>query len=63
MATAVGNRYKPRDLFALPDPGRFELVDGQLVEQRMGAESSLVAEEIRLLIGVFSSAGFARNPE
>ena len=55
MATAeLIARVKPKDLLALPEPGRFELIDGQLVERRMGAESSLVAEELRRLIGNFS---------
>jgi Uma2 family endonuclease len=55
MATVeLTTRYKPRDLLTFPEPGRFELVDGHLVERKMGAESSLVAQELRLLIGIFN---------
>jgi len=54
MATVDVIVHKPKDLLALPEPGRFELIQGQLVERNMGAESSLVAEELRLLIGVFN---------
>jgi Uma2 family endonuclease len=42
MSTATATRYTPEDLLALPDGKRFELVNGRLVERKMGAESSLV---------------------
>ena len=35
--------YTPEDLLRLPDYGRFELIDGQLVERNMGAQSSYAA--------------------
>ena len=35
--------YTPEDLLALPDYGRYELIDGQLVERDLGAKSSCVA--------------------
>jgi Uma2 family endonuclease len=45
MSTAVATearRYTPEDLLAMPDGKSFELVNGQLVERKMGAESSQV---------------------
>jgi Uma2 family endonuclease len=44
MSTAVATktRYTPEDLLAMPDGKSYELVDGQLVERNMGAESSWV---------------------
>ena len=40
LATTV-THYTPEDLLTLPEYGRFELIDGQLVERKMGAKSSL----------------------
>jgi Uma2 family endonuclease len=45
--------YTPEDLLALPDYGRFELIDGQLVERKMGAKSSLAATNLLGLIWHF----------
>jgi Uma2 family endonuclease len=44
VAVAVENevRYTPEDLLSMPDGKNFELVDGRLVEQDMGAESSWI---------------------
>jgi Uma2 family endonuclease len=39
---ANGRIYAPDDLLQMPDEGRYELVDGKLVERNIGAESSLV---------------------
>lgn len=39
-------RLTPEDLLAMPDAGRFELIDGDLVERKMSALSSLIAAEI-----------------
>ncbi len=39
-------RYTPEELLAVPSSHRFELVDGQLVERNIGAESSWVAQQI-----------------
>ena len=44
--SAVSQRYTPEDLLAMPDGQRFDLVDGQLVERNMGAESSWIAQQI-----------------
>ncbi len=49
MSTAVATetrRYTPEDLLAMPDGKNYELVDGQLVERGMGAESSLVGGKL-----------------
>ena len=45
LATTT-THYTPEDLYTLPDYGCFELIDGQLVERKMGAKSSYVATNI-----------------
>ena len=52
LATTV-TRYTPEDLLALPEYGRFELIDGQLVERKRGAKSSLVAMNLLGLVWYF----------
>ena len=53
MATAVTDtRYTPEDLLTLPDTGRYELIDGQLVERNMGAKSSYLAARLLRLLGL-----------
>ncbi len=63
----------PEQLAAMPDRKDFELVDGQLVERRMGNKSSWVATQIAKLLGnyvdehnlgwVFTSeAGYRLDP-
>ncbi len=49
--------YTPEDLLSLPDSKSDELVDGRLVERKMGAESSLIGME--LSAGLH---GFSREP-
>jgi Uma2 family endonuclease len=46
-------RYTPEDLLELPDYGRFELIDGRLVERKMGAKSSYAATNVLILMGHF----------
>jgi Uma2 family endonuclease len=49
MSTAVAtevHRYTPEDLLAMPDEKSYELVDGQLVERKIGAESSRVGGKL-----------------
>ena len=48
MSTAVATetRYTPEDLLAMPDGKSYELVNGQLVERKMGAESSWVGTRL-----------------
>jgi len=45
--------YTPEDLLTLPDYGRFELIDGYLVERKMGTQSSYAATNVLVLIGRF----------
>lgn len=53
MSTAEAIRYTPEDLLTMPDGDRYELVDGQLVEKSMGAESDWVSARILRRIGNF----------
>jgi Uma2 family endonuclease len=55
MSTAIATRarYTPEDLLAMPDGKSYELVDGRLVERKMGAESSLVGGELYLRLAPF----------
>lgn len=52
LATTV-THYTPEDLLALPDYGRYELINGHLVERKMGAQPSYVATNLLILIGYF----------
>jgi hypothetical protein len=45
--------YTPEDLLTLPDYGRFELIDGHLVERQMGAQSSYAATNVLGLVWYF----------
>jgi Uma2 family endonuclease len=59
MSTAVATevrRYTPEDLLAMPDGKSYELVDGRLVERKMGAESSWVGGRLFLRLGAFCEA-------
>ena len=38
--------FTPEDLLAMPDASRYELIDGKLVERRVGYYSCMVAAEI-----------------
>ncbi len=50
-AVALEPIYTPEDLLALPDSGKgYELVDGKLVEKKMGAFASWVAAQISYLL-------------
>ena len=42
-AVETETRYSPEDLLAMPDGKSYELVDGQLVQRKMGIESDWVA--------------------
>jgi Uma2 family endonuclease len=56
MATAaIETRYTPDDLLNMSDYGRFELVDGQLMDRNMGAKSSMIGEELRRILGNYCS--------
>jgi Uma2 family endonuclease len=56
MSTAVATkarRYTPEDLLAMPDEKNYELVNGQLVERHMGAESSEVGGNLYFQLRLF----------
>jgi len=56
MSTAVATevrRYTPEDLLAMPDGKSYELVDGHLVERKVGAESSWVGGRLYLRLALF----------
>jgi hypothetical protein len=36
-AASIETRYTAEDLLVMPDEGRYELIDGVLVERKMGA--------------------------
>ena len=57
--------YTPEELLAMPIGHRFELVDGQLVERNMGAESSWVAQQINRRLGNYAEAhqGLVMGPD
>ena len=48
MSTSVATQtqYTPEDLLAMPDGKSYELVGGQLVERKVGIESSCVAGQV-----------------
>jgi Uma2 family endonuclease len=46
-------RFTPDDLLNMPDAVGYELVDGQLVERKMGTESSIIAMLIGHILSSF----------
>jgi Uma2 family endonuclease len=51
MSTAAAKTtHTPEDLLRMPDADYFELVDGKLVERKMGARSSYVATRICVML-------------
>ncbi len=55
MSTSIATqtRYTPEDLLNMPDSKSYELVDGQLVERKMGTESSWVGGELLAMLRQF----------
>ena len=51
--TTTTTLYTPEDLLTLPEYGRYELIDGHLVERHMGARSSYAATNLLILMGAF----------
>jgi Uma2 family endonuclease len=49
----TGTLFTPDDLLRMEDAVNYELVDGKLVERHMGMESSAIAGQILMLIGLF----------
>jgi Uma2 family endonuclease len=61
MTLAPARILTPDDLLSLPDAVNYELVDGNLVERKMGSESSAIAMVIGVLLSNFvrgKSLGF-----
>jgi Uma2 family endonuclease len=54
MTIVTERRYTPEDLLALPDGERFELVDGRLVETKMGTEAGGIAGNIIGLLFIWN---------
>lgn len=53
MSTVVTKTYTPEDLLTMQDGDDYELVDGNLVERKMGAESSFVAGRTERILAQF----------
>lgn len=53
MSLATQTTYTADDLLTMPDGERYELVNGQLVERKMGTESSWIAGRIFYRISRF----------
>jgi Uma2 family endonuclease len=55
MSTAIASKtqHTPEDLLNMPDSKSYELVNGQLVERKMGTESSWVAGQLYAFIDRF----------
>jgi Uma2 family endonuclease len=55
MSTVVETKpqYSPEDLLTLPDGKSYELVHGELLERKMGMESSWVGGRVLTLLGRF----------
>ena len=52
MSTVEQTTYAPEDLLTMPDGEHYELVDGQLVEKDMEAESDWIANVIQTFLTV-----------
>src|SRR5947208_12087963 len=63
---ALDTRPTPEDLLTMPDGEHYELVNGELVEKRMGTKSSWIAGEVQRRLGNFietSRAGWVLPAE
>ncbi len=57
MTILVGERrYTPEDLLSMRDGGRYELVDGRLVEKPVGTEADWVAARLSSALVTFTEA-------
>lgn len=54
--TTARSFFTPEDLLALPDAVNYELVDGQLVERKMGTRSSMIGTAIASILRNFVRA-------
>ncbi|MBL8796350.1 MAG: Uma2 family endonuclease [Planctomycetia bacterium] len=59
MLTQPKLTFTPEDLLTMPNGDDYELVDGHLLERRMGMRSGRIAGRIGLLIGNFCEANKA----
>ena len=55
-ATATKTVYTPEDLLSMPDGKSFELANGELLERKMGIESSWVAGRLHTRLDQFCEA-------
>lgn len=62
MSTILAPPMTADDLLALPDGDDFELVDGQLVERKMGAKSTFVGGEIYRRVASFNDVARLGTP-
>jgi Uma2 family endonuclease len=53
VAAETKTHYTPEDLLSMPDGKSYELVDGRLVEQNMGAESSWIGGRLHSRLDQF----------
>src|SRR5262245_59560195 len=53
VATENKTRYTPEDLLTMPDGKNYELVDGRLVERKLGAESSWIGGRLHSRLDLF----------
>lgn len=59
MNIIVKQRYTPEDLLKMPDGKDYELVDGQLVERKMGWESGWIGGQLYRFVAVHCAANKA----
>lgn len=62
----VERRYTVADLEKLDDPGRFELIDGELVERDMGYQASVLVGNLLTDISVYvrrNGLGYVSGPD
>src|SRR5436853_7753228 len=54
MTTTSEKLHAPEDLLAMPDGDRYELVDGELVEKKMGSESGWIGSNLLGLLFIWN---------
>jgi Uma2 family endonuclease len=54
QAIAPTRRYTPQDLLTMPDGNRYELVDGELVEQHVGTKSQWIGARLARFLGNYA---------
>ena len=56
MATPTRTRVTAEELLAMPDLGRYELVDGELLERNVSKRSSRISTRLLIFLGQFVEA-------